>query len=60
MSTRSKNMDAGRRSHDRSALIQWVALGLLAALGLIAAFVLADGGGGGGGHSGAPAVSQNY
>jgi hypothetical protein len=49
------------KSHDRSALIQWLALGLLAALGLIAAFVLTDGGGGYGGHSGAPAsVSQQY
>lgn len=59
MSTKSKQA-AHAKSHDRSALIQWVALGLVALLGLIAAFVLSDGGGGnGGGHSGAPAsVSQ--
>lgn len=49
----------GARSHDRSALIQWVALGLVVALGLIAALVLTDGGNGyGGGHSGAPAITQ--
>ncbi len=60
MSTKSKRMTE-TKSHDRSALIQWLALGLLAALGLIAAFVLTDGGGGYGGHSGAPAsVSQQY
>ena len=58
MSTKSKRMNE-TKSHDRSALIQWVALGLVATLGLIAAFVLTDGGGGRGGHSGAPAsVSQ--
>lgn len=60
MSTKSKRAARQGSNHDRSALIQWVALGLVAALALIAAFVLADGGGGGGGHSGAPAVSRQY
>lgn len=32
-------------SHDRSALIQWVAFGLVVALGLVAALVLTDGSG---------------
>ncbi len=58
MTTKSKKV-AGS-SHDRSALIQWVALGLVAVLGLLAALVLTDGNGGGG-HSGAPAaVTQSY
>lgn len=61
MSTRStKQASNEQRSHDRSALVQWVALGLLAVLALVAALVLAEGGRGGGGHSGAPAVTQSY
>ena len=55
MSTKSKNAGA-TKNHDRSALIQWVALGLVVALGLIAALVLVEGGRGG--HSGAPAQVQ--
>lgn len=55
MNTRAKQA-ASARSHERSALIQWVALGIVGILGLIAALVLTDGGSGGGGHSGAPAV----
>lgn len=57
MSTKSRKA-TGDRSHDRAAVIQWMALVLLAVLGIVAAFVLVDGGGGG--HSGAPAVSQKY
>lgn len=57
MATRSKKAASGKRSHDRSATVQWVALCLLAALALFAAFTLGDGGGGDS-HSGAPAVVQ--
>ena len=59
METRTKEaLDA--RNHDRSAMIQWVALGLVALLGVIATVMLTDGGGGGGhgGHLGAAVVSQ--
>jgi hypothetical protein len=56
MATKSKKAANNKRSHQRSATIQWLALGLLAFLALIAAFTLSDGGGGG--HSGAPAVVQ--
>ncbi len=57
MATKSKKATSNKRSHDRSATIQWLALALLAFLGLLAAFTLSDGGGGGG-HSGAPAVVE--
>lgn len=56
MNTKSKSVSG--KSHDRSALIQWVAIVLVAVLGLIAAFVLIDGDGNSGGHNGAPAVTQ--
>ena len=46
MSRRTNLSTAERRRHDRSALIQWVALGLVAVLGLLAAFLLTDGDGG--------------
>lgn len=59
MNAKSKYASDSRKSHDRSALIQWIAIGLVAGIGLLAAFVLTDGGGGGGGHS-APAISQTY
>ncbi|MGH1494181.1 MAG: hypothetical protein ACRBK7_33120 [Acidimicrobiales bacterium] len=55
---KSKNAVGGKRSHDRSAMIQWSALVLVALLALLAAFVLSDGNGGGGGHSGAPVVLE--
>ncbi|MGB5756971.1 MAG: hypothetical protein WBM50_08660 [Acidimicrobiales bacterium] len=54
MSARSKKLASSAGSHDRSALIQWLALVVFAILGLIAAFVLFDGDSGGG-NSGAPA-----
>jgi hypothetical protein len=53
MATKSKT---SRASHDRSALIQWMALAVFAALALLAAFILFDGNDGGT-HSGAPVVS---
>ncbi len=40
-STRRKS----NSSHDRSALIQWLALGLILALGLVAVLVFTDGDG---------------
>ncbi len=42
MSTRTKKMEADRKSHDRSALIQWVAIGLVVALGFMAILLLTD------------------
>ncbi len=55
MSTRSKKTASSAGTHDRSAVIQWLALVVVAILALIAAFVLFDSDSGGG-HSGAPAV----
>ncbi len=43
MATSTKQNSA--KKHDRSALIQWLALGLVVALGLVAALVLTDGSG---------------
>jgi tetrahydromethanopterin S-methyltransferase subunit F len=42
MSTRTKKLEADRKSHQRSALIQWVAIGLVVALGLVAILLLTD------------------
>ncbi len=56
MSRRQNLSTSERRRHDRSAMIQWVALGLVAVLGLAAALLFADGGGGGG-HVNAPPVA---
>lgn len=44
MATKSKRAKNDRRSHDRSATIQWVAICLIGLLLLIAAFTLSDGG----------------
>ncbi len=59
MSASTRKNAKNRTSHDRSALIQWVALVLVAVLGIIAVVVLTESDGRGGGHSGAPAVSQS-
>ena len=37
----TRTTDRQRRSHDRRALIQWMALAVAAILGLLAAFILA-------------------
>ena len=44
------------RTHNRSAIIQWLALGVAAALALLAAFVFFGDDSGRGGHSGLPAA----
>ncbi|MEM7274938.1 MAG: hypothetical protein AAF547_17785 [Actinomycetota bacterium] len=41
MTTKTSKRNS-QRSHDRSALIQWTALGLVVALGLFAILVLTD------------------
>ncbi|MEM7323730.1 MAG: hypothetical protein AAF531_11650 [Actinomycetota bacterium] len=50
MSTKTKQMEASRKRHDRAALIQWVTIGLAVALVLTAILLLteADGPGHGG------------
>lgn len=52
MSTRTKKMRANQKAHDRSAFIQWLAIGLVVALGLVAILLLTDATTYGGGHSG--------
>lgn len=54
MSRRGTTSKSGRSS-DRSALIQWLALGAVVVLALIAALTIGGGSGGGGGHNGQPA-----
>lgn len=52
MSTRTKASQAARKSHDRAAMVQWVTIGLVIALGLAAILFLTDSGGLSGGHGG--------
>lgn len=51
MSTKSKNLDKNRKSHDRSALMQWTAIGLFVALGLLTILLFTETNGSGG-HGG--------
>lgn len=51
MSARTKRMEANRKRHDRSAMMQWITIGLLMAVVLVAILVFTDAGGSGG-HSG--------
>lgn len=59
MSTRTKKMEADRKSHERSALIQWVAIGLVVALGLVAILLLTEANTYGGGHGGVISLLQS-
>lgn len=52
MSTRTKKMEADRKTHQRSAMIQWTAIGMVIALGLVAILVLTDATTNYGGHGG--------
>lgn len=45
MSRRTRLSASEQRRHDRSALIQWVGIGIVAVLGLAAALLLTDGSG---------------
>lgn len=56
----SKKSDTQQRSHDRRAIVQWLAIGLIVALAVVAAFVATDGTGRGqsGGLGEAPAGAQ--
>ncbi len=60
MSTKTSKTSRSSSSHGRKALIQWLAVGVVVALGIVAAFLLSDGNSAVGGHSGAPAsANQN-
>lgn len=45
MSRRTRLSEAEQRRHDRSAMIQWIGIGIVAVLGLAAALLLTDGSG---------------
>lgn len=57
MSRRTRFSAAEQRRHDRSALLQWIGVGIVALLGLAAAFLLTDGDGGGS-HLNAPPTAE--